>query len=75
MTPELSVVIPVFNEGPNIEPLCRELTTSLEAWGRPYELVFVDDGSTDDTFAILSRLHAGDRRLRVVRFMAPPHRP
>ena len=66
MTPELSVVIPVFNEGPNIEPLYRELTATLAAWGRPYEVVFVDDGSTDDTFAALSRLHAADGRLSVI---------
>lgn len=68
MTPELSVVIPVFNEGPNIEPLYRELTATLEAWGRPYELVFVDDGSTDGTFAALTTLHEGDPRLRAIQF-------
>ena len=68
MTPELSVVIPVFNEGPNIEPLYRELTATLEAWGRPYELVFVDDGSTDGTFAALGALHEGDARLRAIQF-------
>jgi glycosyltransferase involved in cell wall biosynthesis len=68
VTPELSVVIPVFNEGPNIEPLYRELTATLEAWGRPYELVFVDDGSTDGTFAALTTLHEGDPRLRAIQF-------
>jgi glycosyltransferase involved in cell wall biosynthesis len=68
VTPELSVVIPVFNEGPNIEPLYRELTATLEAWGRPYELVFVDDGSTDGTFAALGALHEGDARLRAIQF-------
>jgi len=68
VTPDLSVVVPVFNEGPNIEPLCRELTATLEAWGRPYELIVVDDGSTDETFAELERLHAGNPRLRVIQF-------
>jgi glycosyltransferase involved in cell wall biosynthesis len=68
VTPELSVVIPVFNEGPNIEPLYRELTATLEAWGRPYELVFVDDGSTDGTFAALGALHESDARLRAIQF-------
>ena len=58
MTPELSVVIPVFNEAPNLEPLSRELFSTLDAWGRPYEIIFVDDGSEDETFAILSRIHA-----------------
>ncbi len=68
MTPDLSVVIPVFNEGANVEPLYRELTETLQAWGRPYELVFVDDGSADDTFGVLARLHAADPGLRVIRF-------
>jgi len=68
VTPDLSVVVPVFNEGPNIGPLHRELTSTLEAWGRPYELIFVDDGSTDGTFAELERLQAGDRHLRVIQF-------
>ncbi len=67
MGPELSVVIPLLDEAPNVEALCRELSETLEAWGRSYEVILVDDGSTDDTFAILSRLHAADPRLRVVR--------
>jgi len=68
VTPDLSVVIPVFNEGANVEPLYRELTETLQAWGRPYELLFVDDGSTDGTFDVLARLHAADPGLRVIRF-------
>jgi glycosyltransferase involved in cell wall biosynthesis len=68
VTPELSVVIPIFNEAPNLEPLHAELTTTLEAWGRPYELLFIDDGSTDESFAILKRLHEADDRVRVVQF-------
>ncbi len=67
MGPELSVVIPLLDEAPNVEALCRELTETLEAWGRSYEVILVDDGSTDETFSILSTLHAADRRLRVVR--------
>ncbi len=68
MTPDLSVVIPVFNEEPNVEPLYRELTTTLEAWGRPCRAIFVDDGSTDRTFSVLERLHGVDNRLRVIQF-------
>jgi glycosyltransferase involved in cell wall biosynthesis len=67
MTPDLSVVIPLRNEAPNLRTLHRELSQSLGAWGRPYELLLIDDGSTDDTFPILSDLHAGDPRVRVVR--------
>ena len=67
VTPELSVVIPIYNEAPNLEQLYRECTDALERWGRPYELLLVDDGSTDESFAILKRFHQGDRRVRVVR--------
>jgi glycosyltransferase involved in cell wall biosynthesis len=68
VSPELSVVIPIHNEAPNLEQLYRECTEALERWGRSYELVLVDDGSTDESFAILKRLYQSDRRLRVVQF-------
>ena len=68
MAPELSIVIPVQNESPNIKPLYDELTQTLGQYGRSYELLIVDDGSTDDTFEQLSALQARDPRLRVVRF-------
>jgi glycosyltransferase involved in cell wall biosynthesis len=68
MPPDLSVVIPIYNESPNIRQLHAELTATLEAWGRPYEIVAVDDGSRDDSFQILAELHAADPRLHVIRF-------
>lgn len=68
MTPELSIVIPVRNESPNIKPLYEELTQTLGRYGRSYELVVVDDGSTDDTFEQLAVLQARDERLHVIRF-------
>jgi glycosyltransferase involved in cell wall biosynthesis len=68
MTPELSIVIPVQNESPNIKPLYDELTQTLGKFGRSYELVLVDDGSTDDTFEQLAALQARDPRVRVIRF-------
>jgi len=66
--PDLSVVIPVYNEAPNLEQLHRELTDTLRAWGRPYELVLVDDGSADTSFEILTRLQAADPSVRVIQF-------
>ena len=67
MRPELSVIIPVLDEAPNIEALCRELTDTLSTWGGSFEAIVIDDGSTDDTFEILSRLQASESRLRVIR--------
>ena len=68
MIPELSVVIPVLNESPNIEDLYNELTTTLVAAGRSYEIIIIDDGSTDDTFVKLSALQSRDPHLRIIRF-------
>ena len=68
MTPELSIVIPVHNESPNIKPLYEELTQTLGHYGRSYELIVIDDGSTDDSFEQLVTLQARDPRLRVIRF-------
>ena len=65
---ELSVIIPIKNESPNLEALHREVTAALDPWGRSYEVIVVDDGSTDDSFQILSRLQASDARWRVIRF-------
>jgi glycosyltransferase involved in cell wall biosynthesis len=65
---ELSVIVPIRNEAPGLVELHRELTDTLDRWGRSYEIVAIDDGSTDDSFAILTRLHAIDPRLRVIRF-------
>jgi glycosyltransferase involved in cell wall biosynthesis len=68
MIPDLSVVIPIRNESPNLRRLYDEFVSVLGPWGRPFELVIVDDGSTDDSFAILAELQARDPRLRVIRF-------
>ena len=68
MVPELSIVIPVQNESPNIKPLYDELTQTLVQYGRSYEVIIVDDGSTDDSFAQLASLQARDPHLRVIRF-------
>lgn len=68
MTPDLSVVIPVFNEEQNLDALHRECTEVLEAWGRPYELILVDDGSRDASFEKMAAIQARDARVRVIQF-------
>jgi glycosyltransferase involved in cell wall biosynthesis len=65
---ELSVIVPVRNEAACLEELHRELTQTLDAWGRPYEIIVVDDGSTDESFTVLARLQTLDPHLRVLRF-------
>lgn len=65
---DLSVVIPVYNEAENLEALCKEFTDTLGQWGRSFEILLVDDGSTDGSFAILRKLQAADPRLRVIQF-------
>ena len=66
--PHLSVVIPIKNESASIPELSRQLTETLERWGRPYEVLAIDDGSTDDSFLKLAALQASDARWRVIRF-------
>jgi glycosyltransferase involved in cell wall biosynthesis len=68
MTPDLSIVIPVLNESPNIDKLYNELTDTLVRGGRSYEIIIIDDGSTDDTFNRLAALQSRDPHLRIIRF-------
>ncbi len=65
---QLSVIIPVFNEEGNIEPLYREIRGALDGLGVEYEILAIDDGSTDDSFTLLKRVHEEDPRVRVIRF-------
>lgn len=64
--PEISVFLPVYNEAANIIPLSRSLEESLDALGRSYEIIYVDDGSTDGSLALLRRLAERDPRIRVI---------
>ncbi len=68
MLPDLSVVIPIRNESLNLRQLHHELTETLSRWGRPYEILLIDDGSTDDSFAVMTELHAVDPHIKVIRF-------
>jgi dolichol-phosphate mannosyltransferase len=66
--PAVSVVVPLYNEEANVEPLLAELLPALRALGRTHEVVCVDDGSRDGTFAALRRVAAAEPALRVIRF-------
>src|SRR5438132_10982857 len=66
--PDVSIVVTLYNEAGSLEELYRRTVAALEPGPRTFELIFVDDGSTDGTFAALERLHHGDPRVRAVRF-------
>ena len=68
MNPELSIIIPLYNEAENVEPLYAELTAALAEVGRTYEVIVVDDGSRDDSYARLRTVHERDPRWRIIRF-------
>jgi glycosyltransferase involved in cell wall biosynthesis len=63
----ISIVVPLHNEQENIRPLYARLIEVLDPIGKPYELIFVDDGSRDRTPAILDEIYASDTRVCVVR--------
>jgi dolichol-phosphate mannosyltransferase len=65
--PEISVVVPVFNEEENLPLLAAELQAVLRSLGRPCEMIFVDDGSTDGSLEALRRLARSDPAVRIVR--------
>jgi len=64
---ELSIVIPVYNEEENVEPLIQEINAAVKPLRKAYEIVVVDDGSDDATFSVLALLHQREPYLRVVR--------
>jgi glycosyltransferase involved in cell wall biosynthesis len=67
---ELSVVVPIFNEIDNIEPLVERVRATLDETGRSWELLAVDDGSSDGSGELLDELAAVEGRLRVLHFLA-----
>ncbi len=68
VTKDLSLVIPVYNEVENLRPLMVEITAALDDGQLDYEVIFIDDGSDDGSFALLQTLHEEDARVAVIRF-------
>jgi undecaprenyl-phosphate 4-deoxy-4-formamido-L-arabinose transferase len=66
--PDVSIVVTAYNEAGCVEELYRRTIAALDPGPRTFELIFVDDGSSDGTFAALERLHHADPRVRAVRF-------
>jgi glycosyltransferase involved in cell wall biosynthesis len=66
LKPELSVFLPVYNEEPNLPPLHAKLDEALKALGRTAEIIYIDDGSSDDSLRVLRELARLDNRVRVV---------
>ncbi len=73
--PLISIVVPVYNEEENVEILHREIRNAVDRLGNTYELIFIDDGSTDNTLDCLVRIKALESRdqnplshTRVIRF-------
>ena len=69
MSPEISIVTPLKDEERNVGPFHEEITAVLRRLAVPYELIFIDDGSTDHTFERLTEIQAGDPSVRVIRFV------
>jgi len=65
---DLSVVVPVYNEDNNIDPLYREIGSALSSLTKTYEIVFVDDGSNDNTFQVLKEIQERDKRVKIIKF-------
>jgi len=65
---DISVIVPLLNEEKNVEVLYQELIDQLRELGQEFEIIFVDDGSTDRTFEILSKIQKDDSRVKVISF-------
>src|SRR4030042_2728649 len=62
--PYFSVIVPLLNEGKNIKNLHREIVVVMKSLKKPYEIIFIDDGSTDNSLQVLKKL----KPLKVIRF-------
>jgi len=65
---DFSLIIPLLNEGKNISELHNQINLSLKDFDKTYEIIFVDDGSQDNSFSILKGLHNEDKNIKVIQF-------
>jgi glycosyltransferase involved in cell wall biosynthesis len=68
MDSTLSIIIPAYNEEDNIDPVYHELKSVLSKTGYPYEILFIDDGSTDQTFQKMKSIQINDDSVRIIKF-------
>jgi glycosyltransferase involved in cell wall biosynthesis len=68
MDSTISIIIPAYNEEDNIDPIYRELKSELTKIGYSYEILFIDDGSTDQTFQKMKSIQLNDGSVRVIKF-------
>ena len=65
---DLSVIVPLYNEEDCVTPLYEAIAKAVDTMEIDYEMLFVDDGSKDNTVAVASQLAAKDKRLRIIKF-------
>jgi glycosyltransferase involved in cell wall biosynthesis len=65
---DISIVIPLLNEQDSLTELYQQITATLAQMGKSCEIIFVDDGSRDQSFSILTQLHAQDNRIKIIQF-------
>jgi len=66
--PDVSIIVPAFEEAESLPELCERIRTAFEPTGRSFEIWIIDDGSADDTWQVIEQLHQSDRRVAGVRF-------
>ncbi len=66
-TAKISVIIPVYNESPSLPELCARIDKTLITYNEPYEIILIDDGSTDDSFATMEKLYAERTNMSIIR--------
>ncbi len=66
--PHISVIIPIFNEEKNIGPLYEELVKVIKKINENYEIIFVEDGSADNSFSELEKIHKKDNKVKIIKF-------